>query len=699
MSGEDSFPWRSAVTRRFTLGRPRSFSVAGDGARVVFLRSPAGDDPSNALWVFDVAEAEERLVVDPRELREGDEDLPAAERARRERAREQAGGIVAYAADLGARVAAFALAGRLLVADLVRSEVRELAVRGPVFDPRPDPTGRRVAFVSERALRVADVATGADREAAGEDDHDVTWGLAEFVAAEEMDRTRGFWWSPDGGSILAARVDTGPVQRWHIANPAEPASSPQEVAYPAAGTANAAVSLALFDMEGSRRDVTWDSDAFPYLVRVSWEAGHPLTLLTQSRDQRRMAVLTVDPTTGGTTTVDELHDDAWVEIVGGVPAWLSDGRLVTVRDDLEADRRRLWFDGVPVTPVEIQVRDVVALDDGVLFTASTDPTEVHVWRADPDGTLLRLTSEPGVHGAVAGGGTRVIVSASLDRAGSEATVLRGEERIGGLRSFAETPTVRPVVTFGGAGERGIRTALLLPSGGGTGPYPVLMDPYGGPGYQRVLKARDAFLQSQWLADQGFAVVVADGRGTPGRGVAWEKAVHLDLAGPALEDQVDALRGVAEANPGLLDLDRVAIRGWSFGGYLAALAVLRRPDVFHAGIAGAPVTDWRLYDTHYTERYLGLPLEHPEAYERSSALAHAALLRRPLLIVHGMADDNVVAAHSLRLSRALLEAGRPHTFLPLSGVTHMTPQEVVAENLLRVQVAFLRDALGLEPNGV
>jgi dipeptidyl-peptidase-4 len=182
-------------------------------------------------------------------------------------------------------------------------------------------------------------------------------------------------------------------------------------------------------------------------------------------------------------------------------------------------------------------------------------------------------------------------------------------------------------------------------------------------------------------------------------VAWEKAVHLDLAGPALEDQVDALRGVAERNPGLLDLDRVAIRGWSFGGYLAALAVLRRPDVFHAGIAGAPVTDWRLYDTHYTERYLGLPLEQPEAYERSSALTHTAPRRRPLLIVHGMADDNVVAAHSLRLSRALLEAGRPHTFLPLSGVTHMTPQEVVAENLLRVQVAFLRDALGLEPNAV
>jgi len=137
---------------------------------------------------------------------------------------------------------------------------------------------------------------------------------------------------------------------------------------------------------------------------------------------------------------------------------------------------------------------------------------------------------------------------------------------------------------------------------------------------------------------------------------------------------------------------VAIRGWSFGGFLAALAVLRRPDVFHAAVAGAPVTDWRLYDTHYTERYLGHPDEEPEAYTANSLIEDAPKLERPLMIIHGLADDNVVAAHTLRLSSALLAAGRPHTVLPLSGVTHMTPQEVVAENLLHLQVSFLKDAL-------
>jgi dipeptidyl-peptidase-4 len=257
----------------------------------------------------------------------------------------------------------------------------------------------------------------------------------------------------------------------------------------------------------------------------------------------------------------------------------------------------------------------------------------------------------------------------------------------------------PTVTFARAGPRRLSTALLLPHDGiaeadrPPASLPVLLDPYGGPHAQRVQRAQAAFLAPQWLADQGFAVIVADGRGTPGRGTDWERAVHLDLAGPVLEDQVDALHSLAAAHPAL-DLSRVGIRGWSFGGYLAALAVLRRPDVFHAAVAGAPVTEWRLYDTHYTERYLGDPSVDPSAYDRTSLLLEADRLRRPLQLIHGLADDNVVVAHTVQLSQALLEAGRPHQVLPLSGVTHMTPQEVVAENLLRLQVAFLAEALGM-----
>jgi dipeptidyl-peptidase-4 len=271
-----------------------------------------------------------------------------------------------------------------------------------------------------------------------------------------------------------------------------------------------------------------------------------------------------------------------------------------------------------------------------------------------------------------------------------------------IDSLAEQPGLPGLrVSLLRAGPRELRTALLLPSWHvpGSAKLPVLMDPYGGPHSQRVLASADAFLTSQWFADQGFAVVVADGRGTPGRGPEWDRAIAGDLAGPILDDQVDALADVArrcaDDRRGVdLDLTKVAIRGWSFGGYLAALAVLRRPDVFHAAVAGAPVTDWRLYDTHYTERYLGHPDSNGAAYEASSLPSDAHRLTRPLLIVHGLADDNVVIAHTLRLSSALLAAGRPHYVLPLSGVTHMATQEEVAENLLLLQVNFLRTALGL-----
>jgi dipeptidyl-peptidase-4 len=256
--------------------------------------------------------------------------------------------------------------------------------------------------------------------------------------------------------------------------------------------------------------------------------------------------------------------------------------------------------------------------------------------------------------------------------------------------------VIPEVRILTLGKRSLRGGLVLPRDHIRGTkLPVLVDPYGGPHAQRVLSARSAWLEPQWLAEQGFAVLVVDGRGTPGRDPRWEREIYLDVAGPVLDDQIDALHAAAEIEPDL-DLSRVGIRGWSFGGWLAALAVLRRPDVFHVAIAGAPVTDWGLYDTFYTERYLSTPQEQPDAYRFCSLLEDAPSLSRPLLLIHGLADDNVVAAHTLRLSQMLTESGRPHTVLPLTGVTHMTPQETVAENLLLLQVDFLNEHLRPRP---
>ena len=326
-----SFPRQFARTQRFTLGLPRSFSVAADGSRVAFLRSPAGEDPNTCLWVLDVESATERLVADPRVLRGGeDEHLSDAERARRERARETAGGIVAYAGDRDLRIAAFALAGRLFWADLLTGEVRELPVAGSVFDPRPDPTGRRVAYVSDGALHVIDLDGGHDRVLASEDDPEVFWGMAEFVAAEEMDRLRGYWWAPDGEAIAATRVDNRPVPVWHIADPSEPASPPHAVRYPAAGTKDAEVSLHVLSLGGDRIEVDWDRRALPYLVEVGWSEARPPTLLVESRDQAAWQVLAADPRTGATTV---LADQTAAILTDQTATVLADQRTAVVRDD------------------------------------------------------------------------------------------------------------------------------------------------------------------------------------------------------------------------------------------------------------------------------------------------------------------------------------------------------------------------------
>jgi dipeptidyl-peptidase-4 len=696
------YPELAARTRRFSSGAPRALSVANDGSRVVFLRSAGPEDPADRLYVFDVASGAERLVAEPAALLADAGDLPPEERALRERLRLSAGGIGSYATDPAATVAAFTLAGRLFRADLVAGSVAEVPAPGSVIDPRPDPGGARIAYVTGGSLRITD----PDTLIAGEEG--ITWGLAEFIAAEEFSRFRGYWWAPDGRSLLAARVDEARVPRWTLHDPADPASAPRMVAYPHAGAPNAEVTLHLLDLDGGWVDVHWDRETYPYLVSVSWtELGGPLVTVLR-RLQQHGLVLAIDPRTGETQVHAELADPRWVAPVPGTPAYLGDGRVL-VGGELAHDgydARCLFADGSLLTPPSLYVHRVCArLRDGTLLVEASDgePSEQQLYlvgtRAGaPVVDAERLTSGAGIHVGAGGGDTIVVGAVSLDHSGTRWTVLRSGERIGELRNLsAAVPyAARPVLAR--VTDRRLPTGVLYPRQHVAGrKLPVLVDIYGGPGHQEVLAARSRWQERQWWADAGFAVVVIDNRGTPGVSPSFEKVVHRRLADVVLGDQVDALHALADKHPDL-DLSRVAIRGWSFGGWLAALAVLRRPDVYHAGIVGAPVTDWTLYDTAYSERYLGLPAESADVYAHHSVIEPAQEPptgpedARPMLLIHGLADDNVVAAHTLRLSAALLASGRPHAVLPLTGATHMTAGGV-GERLLRLELDFIRQALG------
>ena len=689
----DTFPRQYARTQRLTLGEPRNIVVSPDGKRVLFLRSPAGNDTVNSLWLCHTERNTETCIADIRALLSGSnaENESAQERARRERAREGAAGIVSFSCDSDAHHAVFAVSGRLFMCDM--HHALEIVVNNPapgtMYDARISPNGKHIAYVRGSALYVCDLQ-GNEKCLTPETAPDVTWGVAEFVAAEEMNRQRGYWWSPNSDALVVERVDNTPIELITIADPSQPTAEPQTRRYPFAGTNNARTSLHVIDLEARSTNIAWDAETFEYLTSVQWnKAG--LIISVMSRDQKLLDIRKAHIATGETESLHVERDDKWVELVAGGPLLIAENALVWCGERNGA--RTILLNNTAITPPHIQVRGIVnANAEHVTFSGNPldQPHVLHAWTVNlATHELVQLTHDDGVHSVAAGGDTTVVRSATMHNPRSRTLVNNHHE----LVNNAEQSLLNVNVSFHRVGKRNISTAIVLPENHDGSALPVLFDPYGGPHAQRVVASSMAFTAAQWFANQGFCVVIADGSGTPGRGSEWEREVYHDLATTVLNDQIDVLAHLHEIAP-CADTSRVAIRGWSFGGYLAALAVIRAPQFFHAAVAGAPVTEWKLYDTFYTERYLGNPAHDEQPYIASSLLHDAKNLTRPLLIIHGLADDNVLAAHSLELTTALLHAGKPQEFLPLVGVTHMTPQEVVAENLLLHQLDFLRRSLSL-----
>ena len=694
-ASSESFPRHSARTRRFTAGAPRLFSISGDGSRVLYVRSNSGTDAVGRLWCTDVNSGQETLIADPTALHEGEEELSVEERARRERMREGNAGIVGYSVDDEFSIGTFTLSGGLYVVDLNnRGPVRAIDAVNPVIDPRMSPDGAHIGYAAQGALRVVG-SDGSDDRAlvTGRNDNEFA-GLVDFAAAEELERSRGFWWSPDSTQLLVERVDESAVQQWWIANPVSPEQQPNVVRYPSAGTTNATVSLVLASLDGSLTQVQWDNIGFEYLVDVAWTEGHDPLILVSTRDQTHMQVLSINRATGETRLETQWHDPQWIDAAPGATTWLPDGRLLTLRADRESDTYRLHAGDGWLSPAGLQIRDVVSVDEsGIVVSSAPDPMSTTLVRIGLDGSTTPIGPSTGWIIGRSASGTTVISERQFATTKVSYRIERGEVSLP-VTSHAERPGFTPKVEIIESGPNKVLTAVLFPTGHvpGSAKLPILMSPYGGPHFGVVVAAGASYGEEQWLADQGFVVVIADGRGTPGRGPAWDREIYRDLSTKVLEDQVSAVEAVAARWPDDVDTTRVGIRGWSFGGYLSALAVLRRPDVFHAAVAGAPVTEWRLYDTAYTERYLGNPTEDPAPYDYCSLSHLAGELTRPLMFIHGLTDDNVVVAHTLALSGALTVAGKPHSVLPLSGVTHMTPQEEVAENKLLLELDFLRNAL-------
>lgn len=694
-------------TRFFSRGRPKSIVPTDDA--VLFLQS----GPRSAvqdLYAFDPATGQTRPLLTADDLLEGGtETLSAEEKARRERMRQDARGIAKVVVSEDRNQLLIPLSGALFVHDRSTGQTRELpSGEGYPIDPHWSPDGARISVVRGRDLYVLDAETGVETRLtdAASESATVSWGTSEFVAQEEMSRMRGNWWSPDGQHLAVQWTDTADVAVWHTYDPTRPGAPPQPWRYPAPGEANADVRLAILSADGTGEPVwvTWDRARYPYLATVRWSEGGPLTLLVQDRAQQEALLLAVDPNTGSTRRLHTERDSAWLNLDQSVPRWIDDGSgflWSTERDGAFALELRDPSGALvrTLTTAEHGYRSLASIKDGqAWFVGGPEPTESHLYSVTiADGTVTRHTEERGMHGLITGNGTDMQVRSFVGPDGSLSwTVARGTETLGTLPSRAEQPPSWPRLTYQTVGAHDFRAVIVRPQDWEAGRrYPVLVHVYGGPHAKMVTADPYRYVRSQWYADQGFIVVSLDGRGTPDRGRAWERVIRGDLITVPLADQIDGLTALGAANPDL-DLDRVGIFGWSFGGYLSAHAVLQRPDVFHAGVAGAPVAAWEDYDTHYTERYMGLPAENPEGYAHASALTHAPELRRPLLVMHGTDDDNVYFAHAVKLSDALFRAGRPHAFLPLTGYTHMVADPAVATRLQERVVGFLSDGLATEP---
>jgi dipeptidyl-peptidase-4 len=693
-SADEPFLRQYAETQGFRAGRPAAVSLSRDGRVAWFLRSGPRSRVMS-LFETDLATGLTRELVSPAQLG-GASEPTAAEAARMERARSTARGITGYVTSPDGAVVAVVGAGRLLALGRGEGGLRPLAEG--VVDPRFAPDGRSIAYVKGRDLHVLQLRSGRERRLTRAIGPGVTNGLAEFVAQEEMRRPEGYWWSPDSTRLAFAEVDEAPVEVRTLCDPARPEKPCRAIAYPAAGRPNARVRLGVVRAAGgSPTWVRWDSARFPYLATVRWQEGGPLAIVVMDRRQRVEQLLAVDPATGATSLLLEERDDDWLELDQSFPAFRRDGSFYwyTERNggpeiELRAARGALLRSVVPPSAGYVRLAGHDRDDDVLAFVAAPDPTRTEVLVARAGGAPARAPvggEGPATHTALLaerGGVVAVTRSTLREQARTSVWTLDGR-KLADLPSVAEEPPFAATTELRrvGSGE-GLWTALVRPRQATTSPLPVLLDVYGGPAGPRAVHAPMPL--EQWLADQGFLVVRVDGRGTHRRGRAFSRAIR-DFGDVILDDQIAGLRGLSTEVPGL-DLSRVGIMGWSYGGYAAALAVLRRPDVFHAAVAGAPVVDWRDYDTFYTERFMGLPEENGEAYERASLLPLAAGLSRPLLLVHGTGDDNVWFSHTLRLADALLRAGRPFLLLPVGGATHMVPDPVASRRVKEASVAFL-----------
>ncbi|HET9484089.1 MAG TPA: alpha/beta fold hydrolase [Xanthomonadales bacterium] len=712
---------------------PRALKISPDGERVTFLRGKATNAEQLDLWAYEVDSKRTRLLVDSALLAPEPAELSAEERARRERARiANFSGIVEYDFSPDGRKLLFPLNGELYLYDLSRSgadAVRKLATGGGATDAKISPRGRYVSYVRDRDLWLIELDGGKPYPLTLDGQGAIANGMAEFVAQEEMDRHTGYWWAPDDSRVAYARIDESrvPVQRRFEIHADR--TDVVEQRYPAAGEPNVAIELRVIALDRIRRGTNLPSpddmrvgercavdaerdrtlcsqtidlgdEADIYLARVGFIDADTLWFQRQSRDQRTLDLVSVALDDGEQTTLVTETSDTWLELHDDLK-FLDRGAGFLWSSSRSGSRQLylLPLDGGAarrITRTEWPIDELLALDRrrGIAYVAAPGPDaleqHVYAYRIDGRGEPQRLTVEPGYHAAEFAKDASIFVTTHSDPAtpprvrlfAADGKLLAALEpnRLDDAHAYAPYRARHRVPTYGTlAAEDG----SVLHYGYVTPPdfdpakrYPVILRYYGGPGRQFVNKAWTVNVNTgltdtltQYWAQQGYVVFALDNRGSARRDKKFSDAIHRRMGEAEVRDQLVGLDWLA--TQGWADMQRVGAFGWSYGGFQTLMLMAKAPQRIAAGVAVAPVTDWRLYDTHYTERFLDHPGANDEGYAQSGIFALLETLQTlpPLLLMHGMADDNVLFTNSTRLMAALQERGFAFDLMTYPGGKH------------------------------
>ncbi|TFW11030.1 S9 family peptidase [Brevundimonas intermedia] len=698
----------------------KGVSLSPDGQLVAFLRSREDNVDVQDLWAAPTGEGEPYKLIDARALVPDAGELSEAEKARRERMRISARGVVEYSWDQQGRYILAPLEGDIFLANRADGEVRRLTeTPADEIDAKVSPKGSYVSYVRDQNLVVYDLASGQETPITDDGAGLITWATAEFIAQEEMDRDTGYWWSPDERYIALTRVDESPVDivpRFEITGAG---ATMVEQRYPRAGRPNAVVELYVRDLQGGGRvKVDLGSNTDIYLARVDWAGdGKTLYVQRQSRDQKTLDLLSVDPTTGASRVILSQKASAWVDLNNDFRV-LADGRFIWSNEDsgwrhlylYDRNGRRLRA----ITRGDYPVKHLDGVNEqtgDVYFTASMRdgeelPIEQQMFRASLNRTVDPVAVTPGGGWwsvSVNGPATAYVGNYSDPATPTQSALYRidgtrvrwiEENRLDAAHPFTPYVSRLRAPEFGTMQSHGQTLVWRMTTPPDFDPskkYPVVMQVYGGPGTGAGVQKSWQPLTNQLLTEAGYIVFRVDNRGEGDRSQAFETSIYRRLGIPAVEDQTLAAKWLKTLP--YVDADRIAMMGWSFGGFLSLLAVTEPEAGLASALAGAAPTEWSLYDTHYTERYMSTPQDNPEGYAATDVLPRLDDLTGRLLILHSMADDNVILGNATRVIDALQAKSMPFEMMLYPGQRHGVRGEPRQLQQWRTYLDFLDRTIG------